>query len=105
MLNRNRARPADGAESSQIQTAAADGGTGVWDHQRGDGVPAVPVARTPEGLAGVDVGVRELQPQTDVRAQKSGQCGLRMNERGRSGRRIRINASDSGYGPLSSEQK
>jgi hypothetical protein len=64
-------------KTQALQFAQADGGTGVWDHQRGDGVPAVPIARTRESLAGVGIGLRELQPQTDVHARKSGCSGIK----------------------------
>ena len=67
---------------SALPVAQADGGAGVWDYQRGDGLPAVPAARTGEGVAGMDVGLRELQPQTDVHAQKSGGGGIKRKFQG-----------------------
>ena len=45
--------------------------------KEGDGVPALPVARAGEGCAGMDVGLRELQSQTTVHAQKPGGGGIK----------------------------
>lgn len=70
-----------------LQTAPAKGGTGLWHHQRSDGVPAVPVAGPGESCAGMDAGVRELQPQASLRAQKTGGGGIKSQGRGRAGRK------------------
>src|SRR2546427_677378 len=43
-----------------LQIAQADGGTGLWDHQRSDGIPALHAAGPSQGRAGMDAGLREL---------------------------------------------
>jgi transposase len=75
----------DGVGPSALPVAQADGGAGVWDYQGGDGLPALYAPRTGEGFLGMDVGLRELQPQTDVHAQKPGGGGLKRRGWGKKG--------------------
>ena len=59
---------AHGGGAGALQTAAANRGTGVWNHQRGDGIPAVHAAGTGEGEPGMDAGVFGLQLQATASA-------------------------------------
>ena len=60
---------------SQVQIAAADGGTGLWHHQERDGIPAISAARTGKGRAGMAVGLRRLQPQTVTHLASGSETG------------------------------
>ena len=46
-------------------------------------VPALPAARAGESFTGRDAGVRELQPQAEVRAQKPGAGGVKSGPNSR----------------------
>ena len=47
----------------QVQIAATNGRTGLWDHQERDGIPAISFARTGKSRVGMAVGLPGLQPQ------------------------------------------
>ena len=70
----------DGGGLGAVSVAQADGRARVWDHQRSHGLPTVSAARSGEGVAGMDVGVPELQPQTALHAQTPSGGGLNESE-------------------------
>ena len=74
---RDGAPLADRRWQGPLQITQADRRAGLWDHQRSDGVPAVPVARPGQSAVGMDAGLRELQSQTNVSAQKSDESGMK----------------------------
>ena len=80
-----------GQHFEQAYNAQADGGTSLWNHQRSDGIPALPASGASQSRAGMDAGLRELQPQADVHAQKPGGSGVKTKESGLSGAKNWVN--------------
>ena len=56
--SKERSRPSD------IPFASTDGGAGIWDHQAGDGLPAVHAQRLGESEWRMAAGVLGVQLQT-----------------------------------------
>src|ERR1700690_211051 len=69
------AGPGDCGRKAKIQTAATDGGTGLWDYKKRAGISAVPAAWMGEDKTGMDFGESGLRLQTAVPAGSAVETG------------------------------